>query len=144
MSILEDIFNCEYLINDFKKCLFIGFTVILKASVWKCDGLSDSSDHDLDTNDHILQFINLDNVVDDVKFHEDCENASLPIREKDYCLDAQEFREGVKGLQAVLTGQVKETEGVEGDRHWPVVNEGDVKVARRERKLSLMVDILPF
>ena len=88
MCILKHILDSEYLVNDFQKCLLIGLTIILKALIWKRYWLSDCRQYYFDTNDHVLQFIYFDDIVDYVEFHEYCKGAGLPIGEKDYCFYA--------------------------------------------------------
>lgn len=129
MCILKHIFDSEYFVNDFQKCLFIGLTVILKAFIWKRYGLSDRSQYNFDTDYHILQLIYFDDIVDNVEFHKYRKGAGLPIREKDDCFNAKELRERVKGLQAILACKVEEAQAVQGDSYWAVVNEGDVQIA---------------
>ena len=98
MSILKHVFDCEYFVNDFQQCLFIGFTVILKAFIWKRNWLSDGSQYYFDTDDHVLQFIYFDDIVNYVEFHEYGKGTGLPVWEKDDGFDAEELRERVKGL----------------------------------------------
>ena len=129
MCILKHIFDSEYLIYDFQKCLFISLTVILKALIWKRYGLSDRSYHYFDTDDHILQFIYFDDIVDNVEFHKNSKGAGLPIWEKDDRFNAEELRERVKGLQAILACKVEEAQAVQRDSYWAVVNEGNVQIA---------------
>lgn len=112
MCILKHIFDSEYLVYDFQKRLFICLTVILKALIWKRYGLSDRSYYYFDADDHILQFIYFDNIVDNVEFHKNSKGAGLPIWEKDNRFNAKELRERVKGLQAILACKVEEAQAV--------------------------------
>ena len=88
MSILKYILDCEYLVNNFQKCLLISLTIILKWLIWKRNWLSDSCHDYFDTDYDVLEFIYFDDIVDYVEFHEYCKSTGLPIREKDYRFNA--------------------------------------------------------
>ena len=56
------------------------------------------------------------------------EKAWLPVREEQYRLDANELKEGLERLEAVVSGFVEKDQAVERYRHGDVVDQGNPKV----------------